>query len=194
MLQAFFLRAKHWQIFLILFGLCHVAPITDEILVGEQSLHGLGESRLALLGVVSGLSMFEFLSWFWSIGSFLCSIVKPALKPKMGFFRVASAYPVLYGFAVPALFLSSTPALSAVIVPLHLFAMVCITYDFYFVSKCLALAETGRPKSFSDFAGTFFLLWFFPIGVWIVQPKVNRIYRASRTDSLISAVARLSSR
>ena len=177
MLQAFFLRAKHWQVFLILFATLYVAPFIDVTLVGDRSLQGLGASILAQLGVVMGLSMFGCLSWYWCIGSFLCSIVEPVLKPRMGFFNVASIYPVLYAFAVPALFLSSN---SAVILPLHLFAMVCILYDFYFVSKCLALAESGTPKSFSDFAGTFFLLWFFPIGVWIVQPKVNRIYEDRR--------------
>jgi hypothetical protein len=44
------------------------------------------------------------------------------------------------------------------------------------VSKSLVLAETGKPASFYDYAGPFFLLWFFPVGIWIVQPRVNRLY------------------
>lgn len=54
--------------------------------------------------------------------------------------------------------------------------MVCMFYLLYFVSKSLVLAETSKPASFYDYAGPFFLLWFFPIGIWIVQPKVNRLY------------------
>jgi len=175
-----FLRAKPWQIFLLLLGVCYGGTFINYLLLGEVPLQRVGESRLALLGVVSGLSMFGFVCWFWCIGSFLCSIVKPALRPKAGFFGAAVAYPVLYGFAAPTLFLSSNPTLSAVLLPLHLGALVCLVYDFYFVSKCLALAQAGKPKSFSDYAGTFFLLWFFPIGVWIIQPMVNHLYR-SRT-------------
>jgi type IV secretory pathway VirB3-like protein len=176
--STFFLRAKPWQIFLLLLGVGYGGTFINYLLVGEVSLQRVGESRLTLLAIVSGLSMFGFLSWFWRIGSFLCSIVKPALRPNAGFFGVTVAYPVLYGFAVPTLFTSANSTLSAVLLPLHLCAMACIVYDFYFVSKCLALVHAGKPKSFSDFAGTFFLLLFFPIGVWIIQPKVNHLYRS----------------
>jgi hypothetical protein len=62
-----------------------------------------------------------------------------------------------------------------VIFPLHLLAMFCMFYQLYFVSKNLVLAETGRPASFSDYAGLFLALWFFPIGIWIVQPRINRL-------------------
>jgi hypothetical protein len=30
--------------------------------------------------------------------------------------------------------------------------------------------------SFYDFSGPFFLLWFFPIGIWIIQPRINRLF------------------
>jgi len=176
----FFLRAKHWQIFLFLVGVLCMGALAEDNLVGEQSLQRLGDSSLVLLGVLAALEMLGFLSWFWFIGSFLCSIVRPTLRPKTRFFNVAVAYPVIYGFTVPKLFQSAS---SAVILPLHLFAMVCLIYVLYFVSKCFALAEAVRPKAFLRFAGTFFLLWFFPIGVWIVQPKVNRLYLAKERSS-----------
>jgi len=50
-----------------------------------------------------------------------------------------------------------------VIVPLHFFAMFCLFYDLYFVSKSLVTAETRRPVTFYDYAGPFFLIWFFPM-------------------------------
>jgi hypothetical protein len=28
---------------------------------------------------------------------------------------------------------------------------------------------------FKDFVGEFFLVWFFPIGVWILQPTINKL-------------------
>jgi hypothetical protein len=104
--------------------------------------------------------------------------VRLQLRPKIAFFRTAIVYPVAYAFAVPALFANTDSKLFAVLLPLHLFAMVCLIYDLHFVAKSLALAVTGKPKLFSDFAGTFFLLWFFPVGIWSVQPKVNQLYKA----------------
>jgi uncharacterized RDD family membrane protein YckC len=54
--------------------------------------------------------------------------------------------------------------------------MFCMLYLLYFVSKNLVLAETRKPASFPDYAGPFFLIWFFPIGIWFTQPRINRLY------------------
>jgi hypothetical protein len=78
----------------------------------------------------------------------------------LALFDSTATYPGVFGF----------------IFPFHLLAMYCMLYLLYFVSKNLVLAERGKPASFYDYSGPFFLLWFFPIGVWIIQPKVNPLY------------------
>jgi len=110
------------------------------------------------------------------MGAFFSSIVQPELRIKSGFFRVALIYPPCYFVFFIATFQSSSPGLLGLILPLHVFAMVCMFYLLYFVSKSLVLAATSKPASFYDYAGPFFLLWFFPVGIWIVQPRVNRLY------------------
>ena len=179
-IASLFLRAKHWQIFLLLVGVGFVGDvvaIASSISVTAQSPEVFGKIGLPL-GFVMTLFMFCFLGWFWSMGSFLSSIVQPPLRLKTGFFRFALVYPGLYIFVFMALFLSTTtnPALLAIILPLHFLAMFCMFYDLYFVSKSLVLAETNKPVSFYDYAGPFFLIWFFPIGVWFTQPRINRLY------------------
>jgi hypothetical protein len=54
--------------------------------------------------------------------------------------------------------------------------MYCMFYLLYFVSKSLVLAETDKTATFYDYAGPFFLMWFYPIGIWIIQPRINRLY------------------
>jgi hypothetical protein len=174
-----FLRAKHWQVFLIVFGICFVGQVV--IVTGAHSAEELGRASLARLGLVVALTMLGFVFWFWSTGTFLCSLVRPNLRPRTGFFRAAIIYPVVYAFAVPSFFMSAEPWLFyAVMMPMLLFAMICLTYNVYFVARSLALALTGEPKSLADFAGTFLLLWFFPVGVWKIQPQINRLYSARR--------------
>ncbi|MBS1933543.1 MAG: hypothetical protein JST96_06060 [Bacteroidetes bacterium] len=63
----------------------------------------------------------------------------------------------------------------ALIIPLHLFAMFCIFHSIYFVSKTIKTVELQRETTFSDFAGEFFLIWFYFIGIWFVQPKINKL-------------------
>jgi len=172
----FFLRAKHWQIFLLIFGTYCVGEILalNSIAAARppERVGGFG----MLFWVLMALFGFCFLAWFWAMGSFLEGIVRPELKMKLGFFRFALIYSVFYALFFFKFVLSIHPAQVFLIVPLHLFAMFCLLYMLYFASKSLVSVEKERPVSFYDYAGPFFLLCFFPIGVWIIQPKINRLY------------------
>ncbi len=61
------------------------------------------------------------------------------------------------------------------IVPLHLLAMVAIIYALLFTAKSLVTLERNHASTFFEYSGPFFLLWFFPIGVWFVQPRVVKL-------------------
>ncbi len=69
---------------------------------------------------------------------------------------------------------------AALFIPLLFLAIFCVLYVMYFVSKSLALAEAHKPVSIYDYAGAFFLVWFFLVGVWIIQPRINRLFAANR--------------
>ena len=181
-ITSFFLRAKHWQIFFLVFGVYFAGQmaLVGSILVVPHSQEVFSKGGF-LAGLVMTFSTLGLFVWFWSLGSYFNSIVQPELRMKSGFFSVALIYPPFYSFFFVATFQSSSPRLFGLIIPLHLFAMVCMFYLLYFVSKSLVSAETSKPALFYDYAGPFFLLWFFPVGVWIVQPRVNRLYSTQRT-------------
>ena len=182
----FFLRARHWQIFL-LFGIGYVGANVVMLLDMFSARPQEELLRPSMLFVfMMALFMFCFVAWFWSMGSFLNSIGEPTFRLRVGFFRFALLYPTVYMFIFFALFSSSRPAVLAFLLPLHFFAMFCLFYDLYFVSKSLALVETGKLVSFSDYAGSFFLLWIFPLGVWFIQPRINRLYAERSSTGAIS--------
>jgi hypothetical protein len=107
---------------------------------------------------------------------------------RSGFFRFALIYPPIYFVFFIATSQNFNPKLLALIFSLHVFAMICMFYLLYFVSKSLVLAETSKPASFYVYAGPFFLLWFFPVGIWIVQPRFNRLYSERKNaEPLIQA-------
>jgi len=147
-----------------------------------------GKGLLPFWGLTLLLA-FCFNAWFWAMGSFLNSIVQPKLRPGVGFFRFALVYPILY---IPVFIFMVLrplhPAMLEVTLPLHLLAMFCMFYLLNFVSKNLVLAETHRVVRFYDYAGPFFLLWFFPIGVWAVQPRINRLYAERNKGEELSGV------
>jgi hypothetical protein len=167
-LTRFFLRAKSWEIFILSVGVVVLLQIPMFISNQGESIRLDWGPALACMLCIN--------TWFWVVGSFLNSIVLPKLRPGLALFRFALLYPVLYLAGVVVFSPPPLAMLGIVIFPLHLLAVGCMFYLLSFVSKNLALAETGKEVTFYDYAGPFFLLWFFPIGVWIVQPRMNRLY------------------
>ena len=141
----------------------------------DKSAEGATVTML-LSAALTALWMLCFLSWLWAVGSFLTTVVQPALRFKTRFLVFSVSYSSVYAFGAGMIFQSLNTTLIAVIIPLHLFAMYCIFYCLTFVAKNLVKAETGKRVTFYDYAGPFFLLWFFPIGVWFIQPRINRLY------------------
>jgi hypothetical protein len=70
----------------------------------------------------------------------------------------------------------------AIIIPLHLFTMYCMFYVIWFIAKAIATIENHKVVGFDRYAGNFFLLVLFPIGIWWIHPKVRKIFSAEREN------------
>ena len=138
-----------------------------------------------------------FFGWFWSIAIGLQSKVPANVKMKTKKFKLFFFIPMTYmllisigiGTAMSGLLdmaesgnksdIGLIGSMMGIIIPLHLFSMFCIFYSLYFVAKTFKTVELQRETTFSDFAGEFFMIWFYPIGIWIIQPKVNKMVEDS---------------
>ncbi len=135
------------------------------------------------------LNMAVILCWFYAIGSGLQSYLPEGAKTNVSRLRFFVLIPIVYitAIVVYAIMFSfrksyaAAPPVAAValgvilVLLLHLFSMFCIFYCMYTAARTLKSVELKRKATFSDCVGEFFLLWFFPIGVWIIQPRVNKI-------------------
>jgi len=95
---------------------------------------------------------------------------------------LAFLYPAIYLIVFITIFENTHPSLVTAILSLHFFAMFCLFYNLYFVSESLLLVERQRQVSFHDYAGSFFLLWFFPIGVWFIGAVDESALRRTKTQ------------
>jgi hypothetical protein len=190
-----FLKAKHWQLFALIIGL----PLIFQIILLSVTTDGLaGEAGLSLdifflLLPIAPIWVLSFsLAWLYSVGAGLQSRVPIALRRSTHFFKVALAFPVIYVLFIiavvfPMLSVMATSLIGSnlvlvIILGLHLSVMFCIMYSRYFSAKTIKLAELQRPVSLGDFIGEFFLLWFFPVGVWILQPRINELVKSEATS------------
>ena len=183
-----FLRAKHWHLFLPTF----ILPMFLQFIImgsmfagsinGQPDQHFIS-NYMGISYIISLLVMFVVWGWFWSIAIGLQAKVPHGVKMKVTkfkfFFFLPLIYIVFFMYSFNNAFMGNWVDLGffAIIFPLHLFSMFCIFYTIYFVAKTFKTVELQRATKFSDFAGEFFLVWFFPIGVWILQPKINQMVK-----------------
>jgi len=115
---------------------------------------------------------------------------------KVGKFKLFLIFPAIY---ISGIFLFMSSLFNAdyydqtclapfvlIMLALHLFAMFCIFYTMYFVAKTIKTAEEQKELRFSDFVGEFFLIWFYPIGVWILQLRINAIHEMDLDEGIES--------
>lgn len=194
-----FLKAKHWQLFLLTFG---IPMIIQFVMMGTIFTNVGSENSpdptfmlnyIKFFPIMMLIFMGVFFGWFWSVAVGLQRKVPEDVKMKVKKFKIFFFIPMAYiffmillmGIQMNGLMTNGTEpsggligGLAAVIVPLHLFSMFCIFYSLYFVAKTFKTVELQREVKFSDFAGEFFMIWFYPIGIWIVQPKINKMIEA----------------
>ena len=191
-----FLRAKHWQLFLLLFGV----PMLFQFVIMTSMISNIEASgspnpammfdQMKFFPLIMVVYMAVFFSWFWSMAIGLQAKVPEGVKMKVKKFKIFFFIPLCYmtlimffmGFVFNGIADGTEDPSGAlfgglvmIIFPLHLLSMFCMFYILYFAAKTVKTVELQREVKFSEFAGEFFLLWFYPIGVWIVQPKINKM-------------------
>jgi len=195
-----FLKAKPWQIFLLLIGIPVISQIFLIVLMLTRISTEPNSHQDYMLDIfqffplIMIISTALFFGWFWSMAIGLQKFIPPKVTMNVKKFKILFSFPVLYislfmiyigatfyGFAPIEFFTSDKIIL--IIMPLHLFSMFCIFYMLYFVAKTIKTVELQKEVTFGEYIGEFFLLWFYLVGIWIIQPKINILYKAKGTTA-----------
>jgi len=205
-----FLQAKHWQLFLLTIG---IPMILQLVLIGRatnSALNGTGPSATTTTAFFIVFPLLMILltgtlgGWFWSIAVGLDEVIPEHLRLKLSRFKLLLLFPAAYLLLTMAMVSSRAfikislfeelpkPLLTSVVILwmlLHLFTMFCVAHSMYFVAKTIKIAETQRVASFGDFMGEFFLIWFYPVGIWFLQPRINKLAgNNSRNEGLQTSI------
>jgi len=172
---------------MLLFGIPVIFHISALIIIFSTQ-----NGQIALIGFPLMLLFFMavYFGWLYTLGSNLVSKLPDTVRMSLTKFRIFLLVPVLYIlllFIFMAVFFTTKTSGSelgpppvfgyiALIIPVHLFSMFCIFYCMYFISKALKVVELQKAVTSSDYIGDFLLFWFFPLGVWILQPRINKLF------------------
>lgn len=175
----FFLRARHWHLFLLMLVIPVVLVVSAMIIAINMldPIIVIWCFPLTLL-IYAG----SYFGWLWTLGTSLYVRLPQGVNMNLTRFKAFLLIPVIY-ISLTSLFPLvalldelPNPFIFPFVILLHFFSMFCVFYCIYFVAKVLKSVTLQREADFSDYAGEFFLLWFWFIGVWIIQPKINAMF------------------
>lgn len=187
------LRLKDWKLFLLIFGLPLLFQTIFIWVVLTNMPSGPVHASLIYSYVIYGIllliiSSVIFLSWLWGIGAGLQHMIPKNLRLPTTLFRIAVLIPVIYLITMGIIagsmmspnkenLVLGHAGLFILLILFHLAAVFGMFYAIYFAAKTLRTTELQRPVTILDFAGDFFFIWFYPIGIWIIQPRLNKLLR-----------------
>jgi hypothetical protein len=167
------LTMKDWQAFVLLTW----TIILSGLISGFTLVSGIGyiveiSITLSIAGTVI------VLAWLYAVGVGLESRMPMTARLSGAFFRFNLIYLLLYTLAFqilwPAegirLFLGSLTTI------FDIYSAVALLDVLYFVANALVSVEKGRPGRFMEYLGPAIAAFFFPVGIWFLQPRIRKIF------------------
>ena len=162
----FFVNIKSWQLFTLMWGL-----------PGLLSLVFLDMLQAPLYIFLTLLCCGPFFSWLYALRKALNAILPESTKIPGALFVFHFWYCI--GFIVIGSILTITRALIASMLPVFVIASSYYAIALFIIirsiSKALASVELNKPVSTFDYIRYIMLLYFSPVGIWIIQPKIREI-------------------
>lgn len=168
------MKLKHWQLFLIL----SVSVIVSEtIAYAEIGIGNLDWIKSATL--FREIGMVVCFSWLLLLGLSLNRVKENPHKFRSGLF-VIFIVAEIFGYTdvnLDALLGDRNPIPEFLSLLFALMTFIGLLYVFYNIPKSLKSIEVGEQVKFKDCIIDLLLIIFFPIGIWVLQPRLNRIYQ-----------------
>ncbi|MFL5742155.1 MAG: hypothetical protein ACJ75B_18170 [Flavisolibacter sp.] len=156
------LSLKHWQLFLLFL------------------IYGFWFFESPLLDASYYLGLIFFVLWSFSIGYYgQEQIVQSGLKRMNVPMLVCSTVFILFTI-VAAKFYAVLPAgiynvMDLTLPVLFFIAIAAGVYILFFAAKTLSKIELQREVKFNDYFTNFLLMCVFIWGIWVLQPKANKL-------------------
>lgn len=160
--MGFVLKLKHWQVFLILL----IGSIATNTKWGNHEVFNLGLNSFGLI---------IYFLWYFAVGLELAELLPPRVELPRTLFIINALVLIISMLLIISVYggnFSSNGFLGFLWIAYTMYAM----FQFMlFPSKALKSVEKGSEATIGQHFGYFLLTIFWPIGIWWIQPKLNRI-------------------
>lgn len=156
------LGAKHWQIFLILIITTFISNINAE-----------NWFTTTLILKIIGITL--YFSYPFIVGLFLYDYLPNTIRLNHNFFLLNSF--IWFTTYLIIMILSDGKGMEFTgfaAIPMF-YILFAFLHFLSFPVKILKSIEIEKEAKIGDYFGDFFLILFLPIGVWFLQPRINKI-------------------
>ncbi|MEI9917370.1 MAG: hypothetical protein WDO14_01040 [Bacteroidota bacterium] len=168
--MSIFLRLRHWQVFTLGFGLLPLTFIVT--LVADISTLG---DPLHIILFIQTICVVMANFWIFAVGTHLHK-----KHYYNGFMILIFRWSVYFSTLLNAARFVVFPAIDYFDGSFNTLATVLSLagkiYCDYFAAQLLNSVEQQRTVPFREFVGDFFSFIFYPIGVWNLQPRINKVF------------------
>lgn len=161
---------KHWQVFI---GLM-IFPVLNFIFSVVDF-----PSNIELQAFFGVVGLIIFFNWVLFIGLSLNRLKGNPYHFRNGFLIIAVLF-CIFGYgdmhlrALSGYDLMLNESISLILTPM---TFVGLIYTFKNVAQSLKSIENGEKAKFKEYIIDAILVFCFPIGVWIIQPRLNKIFK-----------------
>jgi hypothetical protein len=180
-----FLKLKHWQLFVLVI----VIPLIFQFIkIGSITSNDNNRTALDNFPIIFIFGIGIYFSWLYTLGTNLYGKLQTKELLNIKVFKIIVFFPVFY-FLILSFLLFRTPSneipsigIFAIMIPLQFLALFSNFYCIYFIAKALKMIDCQKQCIFSEFTEEFFLIFFFPFGIWKIQPKINKLFENTISD------------
>jgi len=136
---------------------------------------------VSLVGSLVLFVLIVVFSWLFSIGKWANQHLPQDSQKNLVLFTLSFIVPIVYIVLLilvyfPTLNPGSMPQPPSWMLPLHMFSLAGVFYGIWFsAGQYMALLKVEKVN-FLIFSSAFFLMFIFPLGIWIIQPSVNKLF------------------
>ncbi len=131
-----------------------------------------------IIGIICRLiGLFIYHTWIFTIGTTMHFLLPQHLKANIKYFKISYGFNLFFCLiAIAASYNNSTTVdFEYIYISISVFYIFSMLYFFSFAGRMLESMIEGRVVSNSDALKALFCFWFFPWGVWQIQPAVKNV-------------------
>lgn len=178
-------KLKHWQLFLTIVGIPLVIQVIHSILflASDQDY----PETSGFLGLILILPLLCYFLWVAAVGKkFSESPDSPQMQARKFLISwwisiLSHLFLLIYFWSYPQNLNQSEEdeVIPIMVVGLIVFvALFTLFYCLSFMARAIVQLERGRRITSSEYFSEFIMAVIFPIGIWLLQPRINRLDKA----------------